>query len=260
MGKPTHAELVKRIRILEKQVAAHSGKAASKKSTQAFRTFTDQSPNMIFINKGGRVVYVNKRCIEDMGYSREEFYAPDFDFMSLIAPESVDLIRSNLKRHMNGDDVEPYEYSLLNKQGQKIEAIITTKLINYDRGKAILGIVTDITARKRAEEELQYRLKFQHLVTLVSSEFINLYPEQIDEKINHTLEQIGEFADADRSYVFQFSEDQKFLSCTHEWCAKEIEPIIERFQNESVSAFPWAIKKQDWVDKEYLEKGEYRFL
>jgi len=65
-----------------------------------------------------------------MGYSREEFYAPDFDFMALIAAESVDLIRSNFKRHMTGEDVEPYEYSLLNKQGERIEAIITTKLIN----------------------------------------------------------------------------------------------------------------------------------
>ena len=243
MRNPTHAELIKRIQTLEKQIAAQSDKAASIKPTYGFRTFTEQSPNMIFINKGGRVIYVNKRCIEDMGYSREEFYAPDFDFMTLIAPESVDLIRSNLKRHITGEDVEPYEYSLLNKQGEKIEAIITTKLINYDREKAILGIITDITARKRAEEELQYRLKFQHLITMVSSQFINLYPDQIDEEINHTLQQIGEFADADRSYVFQFSEDQKSVSCSHEWCAPQIEPTIERIQNAPVDAFPWAMKK-----------------
>ena len=122
MGNSTHAELMKRIRTLEKQVAAHSDKASSKKSEYAFRTFTDQSPNMIFINSGGRVVYVNRRCVEDMGYSREEFYAPDFDFMTLIAPESVDLIMSNFKRHMAGEDVEPYEYSIINKQGKKIQA------------------------------------------------------------------------------------------------------------------------------------------
>ena len=133
MRNPTQAELVKRIRTLEKQVAASSERAESKKSAHAFRTFTDQSPNMIFINQGGRIVYVNKRCVEDMGYSREEFFAPDFDSMSLIAPESIDLIRTNFKRHMTGEDIEPYEYSLINKKGQKIEAIITTKLINYNR-------------------------------------------------------------------------------------------------------------------------------
>ena len=243
MGKTTRDELVKRIKALENQIAAGSAGAASIKPEYGFRTFTEQSPNMIFINKGGRVVYANKKCIEVMGYSREEFYAPDFDFMALIAPQSLDLVRSNFKQNMAGEDVEPYEYSLLNKKGEKIEAIITTKLINYENTKAILGIITDITARKRAEEELQYRLQFQRLITTVSSQFINLYPAQIDDEIDHTLKQIGEFADADRSYVLQFSDDQKFASCTHEWCAEEIEPIIERIQNSPVETYPWGMKQ-----------------
>jgi PAS domain S-box-containing protein len=243
MGKPTRDELVKRIKALENQIAAGSASEASIKPEYGFRTFTEQSPNMIFINKGGRVVYCNKRCIEVMGYSREEFYAPDFDFMALIAPQSLDLVRSNFKQNMAGEDVEPYEYSLLNKKGGKIEAIITTKLINYENTKAILGIITDITARKRAEEELQYRLQFQHLITTVSSQFINLHPAQIDDEIDHTLKQIGEFADADRSYIFQFSDDQKSVSCTHEWCAEGIKPTIERIQNVPVETYPWAMKK-----------------
>jgi PAS domain S-box-containing protein len=243
MGNPTQAELVKRIRALEKQIAVRSDKAASLKPKYGLRTFTEQSPNMIFINKGGRIIYVNKRCVEDMGYSHEEFYAPDFDFMALIAPESVDLIRSNFKRHMTGEDVEPYEYALFNKQGEKIEAIITTKLINFGREKAILGIVTDITTRKRTEEELQYRLKFQHLITMVSGQFISLQPDQVDDEINQTLQQIGEFADADRSYIFQFSDDQKSKSCTHEWCAEGTEPIMERIQNAHMVTYPWSMKR-----------------
>jgi PAS domain S-box-containing protein len=243
MGKPARDELVKRIKTLEKQIAAGSAGGSSIQHEYGFRTFTEQSPNMIFVNKGGRVVYVNTRCIEVMGYNREEFYAPEFDFMALIAPDSVELIQSNLMRHMAGEDIEPYEYSLLNKKGEKIEAIITTKLIDYENGKAILGIITDITERKRVEDELQYRLKFQHLITTVSGQFINLHPAQIDDEIDHNLKQIVEFADADRSYVFQFSDDQKSVSCTHEWCAEGIKPTIERIQNVPVETFPWAMKK-----------------
>jgi PAS domain S-box-containing protein len=243
MGKPVRDEFVKRIKTMEKPVAVGSDRASSSKPGYGFQTFTEQSPNMIFINEGGRVVYANKRCSEVLGYSREEFYAPDFDFMSLIAPESVDLIRSNFKRHMSGKDIEPYEYVLLNKKREKIEAIITTKLIDYADGKAILGIITDITERKRVEKELQYRLKFQHLITTVSSQFINLHPAQIDDEIDYALRQIGEFADADRSYVFQFADDQKSLSCTHEWCAEGITATIERIQNAPVETYPWSMKK-----------------
>jgi PAS domain S-box-containing protein len=243
MGKPPRDELTERMKTLKKKIAGGSSSASSIEPEYGFKAFADQSPNMIFINKGGRVVYVNKRCIEIMGYSREEFYAPDFDFMTLIAPESVDLIRSGHKRHIAGEDIDPYEYALINKKKEKIEAIITTRLIDYGNEKAILGIITDITERKRVEEELQYRLKFQHLITTVSSQFINLHPAQIDDEIDHTLMQIGEFVDADRSYVFQFSVDQKSLSCTHEWCAEGIKPTIERIQNVPMETFPWAMQK-----------------
>ncbi|UCD80151.1 MAG: PAS domain S-box protein, partial [Desulfobacterales bacterium] len=133
---------------------------------------------------------------------------------------------------------------------EKIESIITTRLIDYEGETAILGIVTDITERKRAEEELRYRLKFQHLITHISSRFINLDPTQIDDEFMDTLQQIGEFAAADRSYVFQFSDNQKFVSCTHEWCAEELEPAIERLQNVSLVTFPWSIGK--FLDGEML--------
>lgn len=207
----------------------------------AFQIITEQSPNMIFINSGGRVVYVNKRCTDEMGYSKAEICSPDFDFMTLIAPESVERVRSNFAKHMQGQEVNPYEYSLITKKGDGIAAIITTKLIRYHGEAAILGIITDITERKRAEEELQYRLKFQNLITKVSSQFVNLYPAQIDDEIDHTLQQIGEFTKADRSYAFQFSNDQKSVSCTHEWCADQIEPTIERIQDAPVDSFPWVM-------------------
>jgi PAS domain S-box-containing protein len=132
-----------------------------------FMNFTEQSPNMIFINRGGSVVYANKKCEEVMGYTREEFLSPDFNFISLIAPESVDLVTANFQRHLNGEDIEPYEYSLIGKSNKKIEAIITSKLIRYQGEPALLGIVTDITKRKQAEKDLQkseekFRQAFQN--------------------------------------------------------------------------------------------------
>ncbi|MFH1719349.1 MAG: PAS domain S-box protein, partial [Planctomycetota bacterium] len=115
----------------------------------------EQSPNMIFINKGGKVVYANKRCEEVMGYTREQLYSPDFDFLSLIAPESQDLIKENLARHVRGEELEPYDYSIIDKNGGRIEAINASRLIQYEGQTAILGIVTDITERKRAEKGLR---------------------------------------------------------------------------------------------------------
>ena len=152
---------------------------ALKESEETFRTLTENSPNMIFINLRGKLVYANKRCEEIMGYTRDEFYAPNFNFFSLIASESVDLVRSNFKRHAQGEDVEPNEYTLLNKAGQRIESIITTKLIDYQGEQAILGIVTDISKQKRTELALENsRRDWENIFQAIGSPAFILDPQQ----------------------------------------------------------------------------------
>ncbi|MGD2245734.1 MAG: PAS domain S-box protein [Candidatus Aminicenantes bacterium] len=124
-------------------------------SEEKFRTLAEKSPNMIFINKQGRVIYANKRCEEIMGYKKEEFYSPDFEFFRLIAPEHLEKIKLSYNQHKKGKDVRPYEYALITKDGERIEAILTSRLINYEGEKAILGIITDITELKQAEEVIR---------------------------------------------------------------------------------------------------------
>lgn len=126
-----------------------------RESEEKFRSLAEESPNMIFINKKGRVVYANEKCEEIMGYKREEFYSPDFDFFALIAPEFRELVKENFGRHLKDSEVDPLDYALVTKEGKRIEAILNTKLIRYGGKSAILGIVTDITERKRAEEKLK---------------------------------------------------------------------------------------------------------
>jgi PAS domain S-box-containing protein len=128
---------------------------ALKESEEKFRNLSEESPNMIFINKQGRVVYANKKCEDLMGYTKEEFYAPTFNFFSLIAPESLKKLTSMYSRHSAGEEVAPYEYNLVTKAGKRISAVITTRLIKYDGKRAILGIITDITEHKQLEDALR---------------------------------------------------------------------------------------------------------
>ncbi|MCK5607323.1 PAS domain S-box protein, partial [Candidatus Pacearchaeota archaeon] len=125
-----------------------------KESEEKFRTLAEQSPNMIFINKKGRIVYANKECERVMGYTKEELCSPDFDFLMLIASDSTDLVKETYSNHINGNEFPPYEYKIITKEGKTINAINATKLIRYEGETAILGIITDITERKLAEEEL----------------------------------------------------------------------------------------------------------
>jgi PAS domain S-box-containing protein len=126
-----------------------------RESEAKFRTLAEQSPNMIFINHRGRVVYANPKCEELMGYTRDEFYAPDFDFRCLIASEYQDVIEARYQQHLQGEETDSVEYSLITKDGQRIDSMMTTTLMDYQGEKAILGIVTDIRALKNTEGELR---------------------------------------------------------------------------------------------------------
>jgi PAS domain S-box-containing protein len=129
---------------------------ALQESEEKFKNLAEQSPNMVFVNKKGRVVYANKKAEEIMGYSKEEFYSPHFNFLCLIAPESREQINSIYEQHLKSSkDVAPLEYRLVTKYGRILDAILTSRLITYEGDKAILGTVIDITERKQLEEDLR---------------------------------------------------------------------------------------------------------
>lgn len=151
----TRALLMANKQLMQKIAERNQAVKALKESEKKFRSLAEQSPNMIFINNKGKVVYANQRCEDVMGYKREEFYCHDFDFFTLIAPEYRQTVKSSFSKHMNGKDFQPYEYALITKKGKRIDGILTSKLISYNGESAILGIVTDITERKRAEENLK---------------------------------------------------------------------------------------------------------
>jgi PAS domain S-box-containing protein len=159
-----------------------------RESEEKFRALAEQSPNMIFINKNGSVVYANKRAEEAMGYTREEFCSLDFDFLTLIAPDSRELIKSGFAKHMKGEDTPPYEYKLVTKQGKVIDVMLSSKLIDYEGEKAILGTVTDTTERKKTEKDASELL---HDLNERTKELACLYSiSELVEKPGITLKEI----------------------------------------------------------------------
>ena len=151
---------------------------ALRESEEKFRTLAEQSPNMIFINKNGKVVYANAKCEEIIGYTKEEFYSPNFNFLTLTALEYVEIVMGYFEKHMNGKEVLSYEYAVVTKQGKRIDTIITTKLVSFEKERAILGIITDITERKRAEQQLQESEERYRRLVEFSPDAITVYSEE----------------------------------------------------------------------------------
>lgn len=114
---------------------------------------------------------------------------------------------------------------------------------NHRAGEKDSYTNVDITDRGQAEEALQHQLEFERIVARISTAFVNIDYEELDDAINNALRLSGEFFHVDRSYIFQFTPDRKMMNNTHEWCAPGVEPQIDNLQNNPTAAFPWWVRE-----------------
>jgi PAS domain S-box-containing protein len=122
--------------------------------------------------------------------------------------------------------------------------------IALENARLHTSLQVELADRVRAEQALEERLAFEQLIASISTEFINLGPDEVDAGIQHALELIAEFSEDDRSYIFQFYDDGAMMDNTHEWCRAGIEPQIHDLQAQSVEVLPWStgkIKRQEVV-------------
>ncbi|MGA1823954.1 MAG: PAS domain S-box protein [bacterium] len=85
--------------------------------------------------------------------------------------------------------------------------------------------------------------KALQLINAISLNFINISLDEPDNEINKAMQSIGEFAGADRCYIFLFSDDGATIKDTYEWCRNGIDSQIRKFKGESLSAFPWSVER-----------------
>ncbi len=73
----------------------------------------------------------------------------------------------------------------------------------------------NFTDMKQTEENIKKQLQFEKLISRISSKFINLPHDQVDNEIEDGLKLVAEAFGIDRSLLHQFSEDRQHFRLTH---------------------------------------------
>lgn len=110
------------------------------------------------------------------------------------------------------------------------------------------GVIMDRTNQYYAQESLSQELKLQEALIDIASTYINLNPKDVENTINRSLEKMGVFVSADRSYIFDYDFELQTTSNTHEWCNDGVDSEIKNLQQVPNSNFP------QWIDKH--KRGE----
>jgi PAS domain S-box-containing protein len=77
----------------------------------------------------------------------------------------------------------------------------------------------------------------------ISTNFINIPIEQIDEEISKALRTIGNITKANRVSIYLIFEDHNYASKAYEWCDEETISNQFNYQNIPVIKFPWILSK-----------------
>lgn len=85
-------------------------------------------------------------------------------------------------------------------------------------------------------------MTFEALITKISSRFINLPAQRIDNGIRRALAEIGKFAGVDRTFLYLKARGDR-TARTYAWGCRGIKPWVHNWRNLCVESFPW------WEDK-----------
>lgn len=76
-------------------------------------------------------------------------------------------------------------------------------------------------------DALRFRVRFEETLTMISTGFINLRPEHVDEQITAALRSVGRLCGADRCMVLLNGEKDFGGGKIYEWCAEGLEPLAK---------------------------------
>ena len=138
------------IDITERKRAEHDLRASEEK----FRLLAEASRAVVYISRGSRFLYVNRRLTEASGYSREELL--NLDVSQLLHPDYRELVLDGGQRRLSGEETpRVYECQFVTKTGHPRWFEIAPARIEYQGEPAMAGTGYDITDRKRVADELR---------------------------------------------------------------------------------------------------------
>lgn len=127
-------------------------------SEERYRVLADTLPQVVFeTDADGRVTYVNRVATDIFGYGEDDI-ARGMNILDVIHPSDRARVMGAMRKMMDGSSTgATREYLALRKDGDAFPCIVYSVLITDEHGRpaGVRGILTDITERKRMEEELE---------------------------------------------------------------------------------------------------------
>lgn len=147
-------------------------------SERRFRELAELLPETVFeTDLSLRFTFVNRNGLEKMGYD-EGFDVHALSVADILTPEDLERGMGIIQREIQGEKIEAQEYTVLQKNGSTLPALVKTNVIvRGGQPVGLRGVMFDISKQKELERDLVQASKMQAVGTLaggIAHDFNNL--------------------------------------------------------------------------------------
>ncbi|WP_321430923.1 PAS domain S-box protein [uncultured Methanolobus sp.] len=93
--------------------------------------------------------------------------------------------------------------------------------------------------RKKTEEKLRFQFRYQKMISEISSRFLRISDNEVDDAIDEALQACRELFDVEGAYAFLFSDDREILVKSYECLASGIKSHASNIIGTKLSDNPW---------------------
>ena len=194
----------------------HAEETIRKSETKYRRLYQSMRDGFAIVNMDGTITEFNEAFREMTGYTRKELFT--LTYRDLTPEKWHDLEAKIVEEQvLTRGYSDTYEKEYRKKDGTLFPIVLRTFLIKDEQGNntGMWAIVRDITERKRAEEALLERLRFEELLSSIAARSVNASPAEIEREIADALQAIVDFFQVSQCVLTKGYPEEKRAVVTH---------------------------------------------
>jgi formate hydrogenlyase transcriptional activator len=232
MNNPGPNRVTSGILITEDITESKQAQEHLRESEEKYRTIIEHAPDGIFLVDAitGQFLDYNRQGLKMFGYSREKLLSfTPVDFSPPVAPDGrpVPEVLQERLASLTSDNQIMFEWVHLHADGHEIPCEVRAVLLPSPDRPVLRASMIDITERKRLEEVFEERLRFQELVSRISTKFIGLSGVELEQNIQDALGEIGRHFEVDAVRLYQLSLQGEVLGIRNAWRSEHLAPERE---------------------------------